>query len=330
MPLKSRITRAMATVGTGLPNESTEGMFLYDNVDILSLDTQETAIDPLRASFTKTPSTIGRQLLQFSGKVFADQHESGASIRYDPLLRCCGLVSNEPAVGTSIDYEPRSTGFEESSIYVDLNGIEYRLDPSRGTFTMTGTAGSPVEISFDIQGVIPAGGILNSTSFTGSFDPGPSVIETFKGATASIAMTSPTRNISCLNNLILKSFTFNRGAELGERTSACAANGLAGLDFANFNPTLEITAEARDLSLGATGEFGHIYDDLAAAAVHDVTVQWGTNASGIWKLSCPQAQPTNISTPDGDAGNRNFVISYRLTHVTDDTEFKLSVNNTGF
>ena len=324
--LKSRITRAMAKVGTGAPTASVDGMFLYDNVDIISLDTQETAIDPLRSSYTKTPSTIGRQLLNFSGKTFCDQHESGSSIRYDPLIRCCGLISNQPAVDTSITYKPRSTGFEESSIYVDLNGIEYRLDPARGTFTMNGTAGSPVEITYDIQGVIPSGP-LNTTSFT-SFDAGPSVIETFKNATASID-TGGTGTIACANNLVLKSFSFVRGAEVGERTSACATNGLAGLDFVNFNPTLEVVVEARDLTDGAS-EYGDIYADLAAATTHNVSIQWGSTASGIWKIDTPQAQLTNIATPDGDAGNRNFVLSYRLTHTTDDTEFTITVDNDGF
>jgi len=326
--LKSRITRAMAKVGTGAPTASVDGMFLYDNVDIISLDTQETAIDPLRSSYTKTPSTIGRQLLNFSGKTFCDQHESGSSIRYDPLIRCCGLISNQPAVDTSITYKPRSTGFEESSIYVDLNGIEYRLDPARGTFTMNGTAGSPVEITYDIQGVIPSGP-LNTASF-GSFDAGPSVIETFKNATASITMTGTTRLINCANGLVLKSFSFVRGAEVGERTSACATNGLAGLDFVNFNPTLELVVEAQDLTDATTAKFGNIYNDLATANVHNVSIQWGSNASAIWKIDAPQAQLTNIGTPDGDAGNRNFVLSYRLTHTTDDTEFTITVDNDGF
>ena len=324
--LKSRITRAMAKVGTGAPTASVDGMFLYDNVDIISLDTQETAIDPLRSSYTKTPSTIGRQLLNFSGKTFCDQHESGSSIRYDPLIRCCGLISNQPAVDTSITYKPRSTGFEEASIYVDLNGIEYRLDPARGTFTMNGTAGSPVEITYDIQGVIPSGP-LNTTSF-GSFDAGPSVIETFKNATASID-TSATDTVTCATVLVLKSFSFVRGAEVGERTSACATNGLAGLDFVNFNPTLEVVCEARDLT-ATTGEFGDLYADLAGAVTHNISIQWGSNASGIWKIDAPQAQLTNIGTPDGDAGNRNFVLSYRLTHTTDDTEFTITVDNDGF
>jgi len=327
MPIKSRITQAMAQVGTGAPTASTEGFFLYDNVDILSLDTQTTDINPLRASYTKTPSTIGRQLINFSGKVFADQHASGDSIRYDPLLRCCGLSSNEPAVNTSIVYSPRSTGFEEASIYVDLNGVEYRLDPSRGTFTMNATSGEPVDITFDIQGVYDT--VVNTTSF-GSFDAGPSVVETFKNVTATIDPPG-TDIISCADNLILKSFTFVRGAEVGERTSACAASGLAGLDFVDFNPTLEVVVEMRDLTTGAS-EFGDMYTQLqnGATGLHDVTIQWGANSSGIWLLNCPEAQLTNIDTPDGDAGNRNYVLSYKLTHTTDNAEFTLTVNNDGF
>ncbi len=320
MAIKSRITKATCVTGSGSPpTASTDGFFLYDNLDIVSLDTATTDINPLRASFTKTPSLIGRQLYNFSGKVFCDQHDAGESIRYSPLLECCALDVNK--VGESLEYTPQSTSLTQSTLYIDLNGVEYQLDPAVGTFTMAGTASEGVEINFDLQAVYNAP--VATTNF-GSFDAGPSSVETLKGITASITPSGGS-TYNCAAGLILKSFSFTRGVEIGERPSACATNGLAGLDIVDSNPTLELVVEMPDL----TTNLGNYYSHLTASTTHAVSLQWGSNARGIWKLDADHAQVTNIDTPDGDAGNRNLVLSYKLTDAAaENGEFKITVDHT--
>jgi len=322
MAIKSRITRATCVTGSGTaPDPTTDGFFLYDNLDIVSLDTATTDINPLRASFTKTPSLIGRQLYNFSGKVFCDQHDTGESIRYSPLLECCALDVNLDGGGDSLEYTPQSTSLTQSTLYIDLNGVEYRLDPTVGTFTMAGTASEGVEINFDLQGVYTAP--LATTSF-GSFDAGPSSVETLKGITASI-IPDGGGTYNCAAGLVLKSFSFTRGVEIGERPSACADNGLAGLDIVDSNPTLELVMEMPNLA----SALGNYYTQLTNSTTHAVSLQWGSNARGIWKLDADHAQVTNIDTPDGDAGNRNLVLSYKLTDAaTDGGEFKITVDHT--
>ena len=320
MPIKSKITRAMAKVG-GAPAPATDGFYLYDNVDCVSLDTANVDIVPLRGAFTKVPSLVGRQLLKVSAKVFCDQHASGKSIQYDPLLRACGL--SQGIVASSIRYAPRSTGFENSDIWVDYNGLLYKATTAVGTFTMAGSAGQGVEINFDMTGVYNAPSNL-AAEFNG-FLPGPSVIETLKNASASILPSGSGTSYSC-PTMVWKSFSFVRGADVQERMSACRASGLESLDIADTTETLEVVCEAPLLATN----LGDYYAHLSSNRSHNVVLQWGVNKSGIWKLTCAQAILQNIELPDGEAGNRNLVLSYKLTHVTDDAQFTLDVDNTLF
>lgn len=323
MAIKSKITRAMfAPSGTALSGAgATRGCFLYDNVDCVSVDTATSEIVPLRQAFTKTPPLIGRQLFNLSCKVFTDQHEAtGSSIRYHDLLRAAALTSS--VAGSSIWYEPIATGFNLATAWIDYNGIVYKLNNLLTDFTMSASVGEGVAIEFTGQAnyAAPSGIVAGEWA---NWNGGPAVVQTFKSVAASI-QPSGSSAYNCAAGLVLKSFTFTRGLEIAERTSACASDGLAGLDFNDARSTLEMTLEMPDF----TTNLGNYYANLTATKTHAIDLQWGSNVRGIWRLNAPQAVLTGISNPDGEAGNRNLVLSYALTHTDDNKEFFLAVDNT--
>jgi hypothetical protein len=325
---------------------ATDGFFLYDNTDPVNLDTASQDIIPLRGSFTKVAPTIGRQLYTFGGTVYASRLETSGSaaddgvLRTQPLLMACGL---QHVVGTTTHtlFKPSSsfltsgtfaaTDTKSARLVVELDGFFYDITGVYGTFTMSGTAGAPIEISYDMQGVVggqPATAAPGSTgaaldpvqTWADDWDGGSMTVRTLKNASVSIG------NLAVATTPVLKSFSFTRGFEVGERTDALATDGLAGLAPSDSNPMLELVIEAN------TADLVDLYADLKAATPAAVSIVHGEPSGAStgerWKIAAPQAVLENITSSEGDSGLRNFTLSYKLIHdVTDDGEFTLEIGS---
>jgi hypothetical protein len=324
-----------AVAGTFEPvHETDDGILMFDDTDIISVDTDAVDIVPLKLALTPTKSLIGRQLYNFSGKSFLQgSGTAGTAPRFGALLECCALGAT--AVGsTSVTYKPVSTGFKSTTIVVEMDGLLHQMVASRGTFTMSGSAGQGVEITFDIKGtyrkptaaltdgdITTGGGPTDATAFSSAYSGGTNRAVTMKSSDLVIVGNSITWNDStpAANPLVFKSFSFDRGVTIGERTDANAADALQGLAIESTEPTLELVVEGKNTLASLVDAWA----DLTSATTHAVTFDHGTLGGNKWEFSFPEVSLTDVTSTSGEGGTRNWTFSYKVQHDTGDSEFTM-------
>lgn len=295
-----------------------DGFYLVDNANPVKLDTARTEPKYLRDTHTQLKDIIGRQLYMLEPKTYVCGGGAAATpVRFNDLLRCSGLL--ETVAGSSVVYTPRSDGVESASVAVELDGVQYVAAGCYGTFRISGSAGQPAEIQFSLKGKYEKP--VNSAAFT-AWAGGSVNAPTMKSGAVSInngtvtwSSSSPTSN-----PLIVKSFTFDRGLTIGEIADWNSSTGLYGLVIESSRPTLEITVQCQDTMTGLPDFWGDITDMVT----HAVAFQIGVSTGGIWAFSIPKAQLVDASPGDGEAGTRNYTLTYKIQHDTADTEFSIT------
>jgi len=300
---------------------STDGFLLFDNANPVAIDTNTIQINPLQESMAPVKNLIGRQLSRWSGKVMlAGSGTAGTAPLWNDLLRACGCDEAVDA-GSSVVYTPRpsASGFESATIVTELDGIEYEVNGTYGTFTMAGSAAEGVDVTFDMQGVYNAP--VNSAQFTG-WAGGANNAVTMKSANLQIdnGTVTWTNASPAGNELVFKSFSFTRGLATGERGDANAATGNAGLNVESTAPKLELVIEAKNTLTALP----NIWADLTASTTHAVTWQQGSVAGNIVSFSFPEAQVEDVQPGDGDGGTRIWTVTYNVQHSTPDSEFSIT------
>lgn len=323
---RNRIVKAAAaieaTVGTN-PNidPANEGFFLFTNANPVGLDTQTVILDVLRESYTPSAALIGRQLINFTPTLLVQgSGAAGTAVRFNALLRCCGL--KETVAASSVVYDPafQDTDVKTASIELGLDGVLWETNAAQGTFTISASAAQGMEIAFNIRGLYNEP--VNVGATLDGWSGGTNRAVTWKGAnliinngTVAWSSSNPSGN-----ELVIKSMQFDRGVTIGERSDANATDGLAGLNLEAAEPTFQVVVEAKNTVTGLPT----LFSDLTNSVKHNVTFDMGSGAGNTWSFSLPKAQLTNVTPADGDGGTRVYTLDYRVQHDTDGAEFKIT------
>lgn len=321
---QSRLVKAMAEIETTYGTAPTytpasDGFLLISDGSPVAVDTNTVDISPLQSSFTKSKDLIGRQLYIWSGTVFLqNEGASTYSPRYNDLLRACAM--QEATAASSVTYTPRTTGLESVALATDLDGIKHELKGAYGTFSMSGSAGQGIEVGFNMSGLYNAPS-TTAPSFSGHA-AGSNLAETMKSVALSINNGTSTWASSGSDPLAFKSFSFDRGVTVGERSDANASDALAGLSIEDSAPTLQVVVEAKT-QFGANNVID-FWTDLTGSVTHNVSFTHGSAVGKKIQFDFPQAQLTDVSVGDGEAGTRSWTLDYKLTHTSADSEFTLT------
>jgi hypothetical protein len=312
---QARLIKVMANnVSGSAPAPATDGFLIYNDGSPIATETETINLTELTGAYTKRKSLIGRQLYQWNGTTMLQASgTAGTAPSIDKMFKGCALGATI-AADTSVKYEPVSTSFATTNIYTDLDGLEYQLTDGFGTFVMSGSAGQGVECAFSYSGVynVP----VATTSF-GSFTAGDNNAETMK----LVALEIGSWVTGSADKLVFKSFSFDRGLTIGERTDANSSTGLIGLAVEDSNPTLQVVVEAKT-QLNAQG-VEDLWADLTGSNTKQVTWTHGSGAGKLITFDFPQAQLTNIGVADGDGGIRTWTLDYKIGHTGDDVEFSM-------
>jgi hypothetical protein len=290
-----------------------DSFLLYDNGSFVDVETNTIDIVPLKEAYTPVNSLIGRQLQNFSGKNFLQgSGTAGTAPNYKALLTACAL-SETASAGSSVEYAPQSSSLNSSNIVSELDGIDYEMNGSMGSFTMSGSAAQGVEINWDLKGLYTA---PTTAAAKSGFAAGANRAATLKSA----ALTIGTWDKDDTVGLVFKSFSFDRGASVTERSDANSSDGLKGLTIEGTSPTLELVVEATTIYNPGTAAMD-LYALLKAGTAQAVTfvLDSGTSGNEV-QFSFPLWQMTNIAVSDGEGGTRSWTISGKPTHTTDDAD----------
>lgn len=317
------IVKAMAEIESTYGTEPSwspadDGFFLVNNANPVRLDTNRVTPAYLRETYTPLKDLIGRQLYRVEPMVYIQGTGTvGEAPRFNDLLRACLL--QETVASSSVTYVPRSSSLESASMLVGLDGVVYEANGLRGNFVMSGSAGQPGEIQFTMLGLYNKP-VTESTEFT-SFSGGTNNAETLKGGQVSIDNGTVNWNSSnpAANPLVVKSFSFDRGVQIGERSDWNDSDAFAGLGIERTQPTLELVVEAKNTMTGLPDFWG----DLTASVMHAVGFRVGTSAGNIWTFDFPTAQLVDAFPSDGEAGTRNYTFQYQIQHDDAESEFSI-------
>jgi hypothetical protein len=138
----------------------------------------------------------------------------------------------------------------------------------------------------------------------------------FKGVTATITPAGGSAYIP-----VLKSFTFDMGADIQRVTDANATTGLNRILYADRLPTLEVVIGLDD-DTASNLTYINLLANWDAGTTHALTWKAGVGAGNVMTFTFPQAQIKSVA--DGiDTGLRTATIKYKLQHSTNEAEWTL-------
>lgn len=377
---RARIIKCAATVerqyggddsGMQHINAAIDGFFLFEKGDPVSMEVQTVDNQPLRGAFTKGVRTVSYRMYKWSGKLFFNKNTSNiagtAGDPYDaaeytsltskrpedrpwgPLWRACGLNPTYTSGATDkVVFKPTSNAALQRSarIVTELDGTFFDIQGARGNFTISGTAGQPLEVNFEMSGKpgTNAGAVLDPVHTAAELEDvsnwatwagGSTTNPLFQCANGQIVVNGG--STLSAGDFVLKSFTFNKGNQVEPRTDANDCESVREYAIADSSPTLELVIEmSQDVNNWiAANDLLNPWKDWRTMNTHAVsfshgrtsTESGGAGASANQQVdfSFPQCQITNCVTGEGDGGIRNVTITYDVIHqTTDDGEFEIT------
>lgn len=199
------------------------------------------------------------------------------------FLRSCAMAEVIVA-GTSVTYNPITSGHESCSIYLNIDGTLYKMTGCRGTAVYRVSAQGVVYLEFEMTGLFtqPAAAALPTPTFGTQMTQMPQV--------ASSANT-PTFTINAVS-CVMRNFALNMGNDVKPRLLVRSESIIIADKAEMIDTTIEAVALAtlNPYALAAAGT------TMALSLVH------GTGAGKITTLSVPAAQmqrPTGLEQQDG-------------------------------
>ena len=80
---------------------------------------------------------------------------AGTAPQYGKAIQACGL-SETVAAGTSVKYEPESSGFNSVTIHYNIDGVRHKVTGCRGNLTLNATVGEIPSLDFSFTGIYNA------------------------------------------------------------------------------------------------------------------------------------------------------------------------------
>jgi hypothetical protein len=310
---------------------SSNAMLLFDEMNPISMDVSVVEKQIVRSSLTKSKNLIGRRLYNLKPKTMlsnaggADtsttvatgvtKTNGGLPPFFSPLLRACGM---QQSIGGSVSvlYRPRSSGFESATAVVYADTIKHQVTGLVGTFSIDGTAGEGIELSFDMKGnyALPTAGTLPSPTYP--------LDEKVLCQSETIRVVPSTGAIATFTPIV-RSFKMDLGGTTVERKDANSAFGLYGLYFVDRKPTFELVVEV-DI-IGNFDPFSNLASSTGSITTHAVSFLHGAGTSaGAANIGFyfGSLQVKDVQYQD-DGGIRTYAISYDVFNATDDQDFSM-------
>lgn len=80
---------------------------------------------------------------------------AGTAPQYGKAIQACGL-SETVAAGSSVKYEPESSGFNSVTIHYNIDGVRHKVTGCRGNLTLNATVGEIPSLDFSFTGIYNA------------------------------------------------------------------------------------------------------------------------------------------------------------------------------
>lgn len=253
-----------------------------------------------------------------SGKLFAGEYRrfkfevelagagaAGTVPKWSVLLEGCGF-SKTVTAGTSVAYNPVSSGEPLLTLYGYLDGIRWVMLDAKGTVTFTLNAkGIPV-MAFEYIGTYVAAtdtALPTGVDYTGFQQP-RTVGKTNTPTFTFFGHAAPTSafSINWANQLAWRELINSSGATSADR-----------------QPTGSITMELPLVATKAWDEIIRLGTTGAAALVH------GTTAGNIVELQAPKLLLNTYGSPSDDASNATITVPFDLLPNLGDDELTVIV-----
>ncbi len=97
---------------------------------------------------------------------------AGTAPQYGKALKACGLAETI-AAGTSVTYDPVSSGFESVTIHYNIDGVRHKMTGCRGTVAITASVGEIPTLDFSFTGIYnaPDDTALPTPTYANQADP---------------------------------------------------------------------------------------------------------------------------------------------------------------
>ena len=279
------LAKIETTFGTDAAPTGAANAILARNVAIRPMEGQDVSRDLVTPWFGAQP-TIPTELhatLSFEVEL-APSGTAGTPPAWGPLLRGCGCAQS--TTGSSVTFNPISTGFESLTFHFFQDGTRYRMLGARGTASLRVAAQAIPVIAFQFTGLYePVTDQANPTPTLSGW-PQPQLATAANTPVFTLAGTA----------LVLREFEMSLGVapELRDLIGADARR----IMITDRSETIRATVEAVALATFDPFERGATGTPFALALTH------GTGAGRVASLAAPRVQ---MQRPDGLAAQQGVV-----------------------
>jgi len=239
--------------------------------------------DLIRPYLGSSPQLLANTRVECTFSVeLAGSGTAGTAPQYGKALKACGLAETVVA-GTSVTYDPVSSGFESVTIHYNIDGVRHKMTGCRGTVAISASVGEIPTLDFSFTGIYNAPGdsALPTPTYANQADP-----LLFKnGNTTSFQLLSYAGS--------LQDFSFELGNEIIYRELIGASKEVL---ITNREATGSVSIEA--VLLAAKDFFASAVDD--DAALGNLQFTHGTSAGNIVQFTSSKVDIGDVSYGDSD------------------------------
>lgn len=334
----------------GYSGANSSAMLLWDEVNPIQVDTKILDQQVVRASFSKYPDLVGRQLYKIKPKTMLMTTPGGGHAHSDagwtsgtgdkcgtaavagvppffgPLLRACATKETVNS-SSSVVYAPVSSNFSSATVHVWADALKHVSTGVYGTSTFEGRAGEGIDIMFDMQGNYTAPIDTQPISGLGTIMypvDGKKLVEK-ESLTISSGYVAPVSHgiQTPVTGPIVRSFKFDLGVNIIERPDMNSPYGLFGLWPTDRKPTLDLVIEVEN-NLITTSPYFNPWSILTSgsSALQTITFTHGATAAQRSEFTFSSCQLREVQYSD-DNGVRTYSLSFNLVSTTDDGDYTI-------
>lgn len=299
---KSLLVAVESTYGTKATLAAAQGVLAVDvSVEPMAGQDLDRQLDKAFLSAQETIPAEMHTKLTFKTELSASGTAGTAPI-WAPLMRGCGFAQTISA-GTSVTYNPVSSGFESVSIDLWIDAIRYQLVGARGTCVIRIEMGIPyLEWTFWGLFTRPDAASFITPTVTAARKP-----------IAAQSVNTPTFTINSVA-LGLRSFVLDCGNNVVPRFTMGVAPEILLTDRAE---SLTMQIEARSLATFDP------YGLAEAGTLVPIALTHGTSAGQRVKVNIPAAQLLRTGSPSNSDGLVVLPLTARPIPVSGNDQFTL-------
>ena len=271
-----------STYGTD-PTPTGADAVLVSDLSITPQSSDVVSRDLIRPYLGASPQLLANTKVECTFSVeLAGSGTAGTAPQYGKALKACGLAETI-AAGTSVTYDPVSSGFESVTIHYLIDGVRHKMTGCRGSVAITAEVGEIPTLDFSFTGIYnaPDDSALLTPTYANQADP-----LLFKnGNTSSFQLLSYSGN--------LQSFSFELGNEIVYRELIGAGKEVL---ITNREATGELSIEA--VLMATKDYFASAVDD--DAALGNLSFTHGSTAGNIVQFTSSKVDIGDVSYDDSD------------------------------